>query len=1033
MRTYKFVRHSPAFWLKLISSAFLSVALLLMSPPTQAGSVQYFYDPSGRLNGMEDSVNGTALYNYDAVGNILSVSRQPITSLVVAQISPTRGGTGSLVTISGSGFGNSSNTTVSFHGTAAVITSITSTQIVASVPSAASSGNVTVTTSAGTYTSQAVFNVTNATTPTINSFSPARGDQNTTLTVSGTGFDPVLANDKLSINGQLATVTAASTTSLTATIPVATSGPLRVVLPQGSATSSASLIVPPAGYPTASIGSVVNGQIGQSATTTINTAGQVGLLLFNATAGQRVSFQVTASSFSSSTMGLYGPDGSMVFYPVGFSNGTITGAPYLTRTGTYTLLIAPGSTATGAATINLLNVPADVTGTIGTNGSPVTLTTTAANQSMSLSFQGTIGQRIALYDQLNSGSTNVSNRAAIFEPDGLTQLFSQYLISTGFQNYSGTIILPVSGLYSIRTDLGGTGPDSITFTVPTVPPDMTGNLTVDGATTTLTTIAPDQNMVLTFSGTVGQRIALYDQIGAGTVDQSNRAVVIEPDGVTALYSQYLGASDYSDVIVLPVTGTYKIVVGIVAQGYGSVSFALHSVPADASGTITIGGAAVTLTTTAPDQNMILTFSGTAGQRVALYDQVGSGTVDSSSRATLIAPDGTTQIYSQWLGTSNYSDVIVLPTSGTYTIKTDIAAMGFGSVSFNLYTVPPDVTGTIVANGQPVSLTTTAPDQNMILTFSGTANQKTSFFDQVGAGSLDSGSRVAVVEPDGVTQLFSQYIGCCSSSVYSDVLVLPATGTYQLFTNINGTGSGTIKFTLYNEPADAAATITPGGGSIGLTTTVPGQNATLSFNGTSGKRVGLLTQFDSALTAACYNSVQILEPDGATQLYNSSPYCNTSSDFSGALPKPASITTTIPTLPTSGQYKISLNPTGSTTGTATFTLYDVPADTTSTTTVGHASSNYATSIPGQAIRVAFAGTASQSVTVQVGVVNSVPASPCYTITTLDPDGMTVLRGDQSCSANYSSGSLSLPQTGNYTVVVSPSGTTTGTFGVAVTTP
>jgi hypothetical protein len=194
---------------------------------------------------------------------------------------------------------------------------------------------------------------------------------------------------------------------------------------------------------------------------------------------------------------------------------------------------------------------------------------------------------------------------------------------------------------------------------------------------------------------------------------------------------------------------------------------------------------------------------------------------------------------------------------------------------------------------------------------------------------------------------------------------------------------------------------------------------LTFTGTAGQRVSLLTQGDAALNA-CGIVMQILEPDGTTKLY-SDPCLTTSPRFSDVL-----------ALPVTGTYTIQHDPAGTATGTATFTLYNVPPDVTGTATVGQAAANYTTTVPGQAIQVSFAGTSGLSVTVAAGVVSSTPSSPCYKITTLDPNGTTV-RGDQSCSAAYSSGSLSLSQNGNYTVIVKPTGVSFGTFSVGVSTP
>src|SRR5207244_7879315 len=62
--------------------------------------------------------------------------------------------------------------------------------------------------------------------PTITGFSPASGPVGTAVTITGTNFDPVASENQVKFNGVLATVTAASATSLTASVPGgATTGP----------------------------------------------------------------------------------------------------------------------------------------------------------------------------------------------------------------------------------------------------------------------------------------------------------------------------------------------------------------------------------------------------------------------------------------------------------------------------------------------------------------------------------------------------------------------------------------------------------------------------------------------------------------------------------------------------------------------------------------------------------------------------------------------------------------------------------------
>ncbi|MCK1545722.1 IPT/TIG domain-containing protein [Bradyrhizobium sp. 179] len=137
-----------------------------------ADSAQYYYDPAGRLTVVVDPTNGSAQYNYDAVGNILSVVRRPITDLVVAQASPSRGRAGDVVTIFGTGFGSLANTTVSFNGVPASPTAVSATQITVPVPSGATTGPVFITSPAGSANSIANFTVPALGAPTIASVSP---------------------------------------------------------------------------------------------------------------------------------------------------------------------------------------------------------------------------------------------------------------------------------------------------------------------------------------------------------------------------------------------------------------------------------------------------------------------------------------------------------------------------------------------------------------------------------------------------------------------------------------------------------------------------------------------------------------------------------------------------------------------------------------------------------------------------------------------------------------------------------------------
>ena len=81
------------------------------------------------------------------------------------------------------------------------------------------------------------------------------------------------------------------------------------------------------------------------------------------------------------------------------------------------------------------------------------------------------------------------------------------------------------------------------------------------------------------------------------------------------------------------------------------------------------------------------------------------------------------------------------------------------------------------------------------------------------------------------------------------VVLPATGTYTLSFDPNGSYTGSFNATLYDVPADATATATVNSGlTVDAPTTVPGQNAQVSFTTTSNAQVTIT--YDLASCGSC---------------------------------------------------------------------------------------------------------------------------------------------------------------------------------------
>lgn len=140
----------------LVAFVFLLVSLAKAS----AGSVTYVYDELGRLTGVIDPSGNAATYKYDAVGNLLSIQRTSSSQTSIIGFTPSRGPAGTAVTIYGTGFSaTASQNAVTFNGTAATVTSSTTTSIVTSVPSGATTGAISVTSPSGSASSANPFTV----------------------------------------------------------------------------------------------------------------------------------------------------------------------------------------------------------------------------------------------------------------------------------------------------------------------------------------------------------------------------------------------------------------------------------------------------------------------------------------------------------------------------------------------------------------------------------------------------------------------------------------------------------------------------------------------------------------------------------------------------------------------------------------------------------------------------------------------------------------------------------------------------------
>ncbi|MBI3415703.1 MAG: IPT/TIG domain-containing protein [Verrucomicrobia bacterium] len=160
----------------------------------------------------------------------LSVTAQNGTP-VITKFAPASGAPGIRVTITGANFTGAQ--LVTFNGAVADFVLISPTQINATVPFDATTGPVSVDTSAGQAISTAFFFVA----PVITDFTPDNGPPGTFVTVSGANFDNAMAVKFGGVNAPNFAVVASG--QLQAVVPAgAASGPISVITPAGGAVST---------------------------------------------------------------------------------------------------------------------------------------------------------------------------------------------------------------------------------------------------------------------------------------------------------------------------------------------------------------------------------------------------------------------------------------------------------------------------------------------------------------------------------------------------------------------------------------------------------------------------------------------------------------------------------------------------------------------------------------------------------------------------------------------------------------------------
>lgn len=250
---------------------------------------------------------------------------------VVTGFSPSSGGPGTSVTITGTNFDTTpSANVVLFNGIQATVNGGSATQLVVTVPVGATTGPISVTCSdAQTTLSADTFTVPPP--PAITGFLPTEATEGQDVTIDGSNFDPNPAGNVVQFNGVAATVTTSSASQIMVKVPAgASTGKITVMASGQTSLSTTDFTVRPA--PAITSFSPGSGGVNQHVTilgTNFDPDPADNLVKFNGTVANIVSANATKIVAKVAT---------------GTTTGPITvqvGTPVATSAGNFTFLAAP--------------------------------------------------------------------------------------------------------------------------------------------------------------------------------------------------------------------------------------------------------------------------------------------------------------------------------------------------------------------------------------------------------------------------------------------------------------------------------------------------------------------------------------------------------------------------------------------------------------------------------------------------------------------------------------------------------------------
>ena len=708
---------------------------------------------------------------------------------------------------------------------------------------------------------------------------------------------------------------------------------------------------------------------GTAVSPTLDPNSSVQIYSFSGTVGQTIYFDSLDADNESITAQLISPSNLSVLSQsaqFGSDSNLLT----LNETGThYLLLRGNGNSSTATYDFSFQLLERDTNGTALPFDTNI-MGTLAAEETKLYAFTGTAGERLFFDGIAGSGAT-----LELYGPH--QEFLGSSSLTSNFEE-----VLETDGAYTLVVRNNANNPVDFEFEV--VSADVSSNSLTLGADVTGTIGESGEQDIYTFDGTAGQ-LLFYDGLIQGNF--SIFVEIISPTGNRVYFDNSNGdSSDTNDFIRLTETGIHQVILDGSGEVTGDYSFRLSDVAAQATSLTLDSPTPITGTLDPGLESQLLSFSGTAGQRIFFDSQSSSF----SANWWLYGPFGD---YISGAGLSGDFEV-VLPLDGDYTL---VLAGGNASVPidyqiqvFNPQDSDPAIPLTL---GADVTGAISVPGERDIYAFDGTAGQML-FYDALISGNAAVDAEL--LDPNG-NQVFFINSNQDTSDFQNNFIRLTRTGAYQLIIDGSGATIDSYSFRLSDVVADAMAltldSATPITGALD-----PGLSSQFfSFSGTAGQRL----YFDRETGSSSF--WRLYDPSGDYVTGGSLGF-----DFEAELP-------------TDGTYILVLDG-GNASDSVSYSFQVItPDESVTPLTLG---SDVVSSIsePGERDIYTFSGSAGQILHYD----SLIGGNPSIDYVLLDPNGNQIVsRNSNNDSADFSE-LLRLSENGTYQLVITGASGTTGDY-------